>query len=289
MKKVSLIIKLLSLIIIATAGWTFAAKPLPPPPDKLTIIYNSGKLVVNGHVFNKPVPLNKWVSALGPYSRADSDVQYYWDKLGLKLVRSYYDNGLITWLHIFFTHEGDDLYERMLAKKDYRRSPDTVFSGTLIVNGVKMTRNTKYQEYNKATKVDKMHVTYKSHLIGFERMMEDGIYEYSAEGLAFEDGTFREIGFYYENLPARKIYETNCGQKKSPAELKLEEEEKQKQEKLDKELERQKDEVREQEKVVENKRKAGKFRWFWEKYYNIKNRYDEFRMNNAKRLGKKPV
>ena len=75
----------------------------------------------------------------------------------------------------------------------------------------------------------------------------------------------------------------------SPAELKLKEEEKQKQEKVDKELERQKDEARKQEKAVENKRKAGMFKWFREIYYNMMNRFDGFRLNNRKNLGLQPA
>jgi hypothetical protein len=179
-------------------------------PDKINISYDNGKISVNGHLFTSPVPIEKWVKALGTYSRCrgkeTTSPAYYWDESGIMVSTGDLGKGmgLITAVNIHFTHEKDEIYELQLRKKDPFRVPDKVFSGTLILNGVRVNKDTRFWEYNHDTKGDLLRRSYQSYLLEFSGMLAGGVYEYSAEAFRLPDGTFRRISFEYVDIEAWK-------------------------------------------------------------------------------------
>jgi hypothetical protein len=170
----------------------------------VVIDISEGILCLNGHNIDMPADIQSWVKALGPFSRGDDDSfwgMYIWDDYGLRALTN--ANGKVDDFNIFFRTIPGNVH----ASKD-DRLPNSYFTGSLIINGVKLDQTINLHHYNKF--VDKRAQRFRESYVSIlystpgERVNESD-YVFSVSSRVDSDLRPYEAEIHYGYVPISKV------------------------------------------------------------------------------------
>lgn len=161
-----------------------------------------GVLKINGQQVEMPSNIEIWNQVIGAKARVldSARVAYAWDDYGIKALTD--KNGKIYYFKIYFRELPG--YTPSGAKE---RLPKKLFTGTLILEGIKLDETLSYYDYNKMTTNDK-HRFYESYVYTYYRragvrLLSNSDYVFGATSRIDKEKYpyMIELGYSYVPLP----------------------------------------------------------------------------------------